>query len=161
MVLLLLYGVTTTISFGVYYLSTKAYNDYLERKGYEFVDGPKTPAELSFTIASYAFKAIIPGYNIYNAVQILWQGNKQFADMAFDDLKSGNIRKLTNEERIEMHNQNHLENATIETQNNHPMQYSELTAEEKIAFLEKQKELLLQGMSQQEEAPKQYTMQQK
>ena len=172
-----LYLATTGISFGVFYLSTKAYGDYLKRMGYVDADGSKSTAELGFNIVSLGFKALIPGYNIYSALKILWEGSEHFEEMAADDLKKGSIRKLTDreingdvieekqqpriEEKAELKAEQIAESKTeqVVEQKTAPKlernfvykPYKDMTNEEKLAFLEQEKAYLLQ---QKENSPK-------
>ena len=168
-----LYLTTTGISFGIFYLSTKAYGDYLKRMGYVDADGSKSTAELGFSILSLGFKAIIPGYNIYSAVKILWAGSKHFEEMAADDLKKGSISKLTDkeikEDAIEEQQQPKIEEKMEQNSNQKTEQvieqksapkldrnfiykpYKDMTNEEKLAFLEQEKAYLLH---QKENGPK-------
>ena len=141
--MLVFYLVTTGVSFGIYYLSTKAYGDYLERKGYVDADGKRSSAELGFMMLSLGVKALIPIYNICTAAKIVWDGSKHFDEMAADDLKKGSIRKLTDEE-IEQKEVVENEDTTIISQPDDYTHYHEMTREEKLAFLEKEKEFLLQ-----------------
>lgn len=147
------YIITTGISFGIYYLSSNAYNNYLERKGYVSNEPSKSLAETKFNLLSLAFKALIPGYNIYTAIQILWEGPKQFDKMAADELKSGSIRKLTIEEIKEIENKKAKEEEKVIV--SEKLNYEEMTNEEKIAFLEKEREELLKLKESNEEESKQ------
>jgi len=141
-----LYIITTGISFGVFFLSSKAYNDFIERKGYVSTEKEKSVAELNFNILSYAFKALIPGYNIYSAIQILWTGSKHFEESLQDEIKKGNLRRITEADLTEDINTNSNQYVSPEEclgfePNRH---YEEMTNDEKLAFLEKEKEFLLQ-----------------
>lgn len=135
-----LYLITTGVSFGVYYLSTKAYGDYLKRKGYIDADGERSRAELGFMMLSLGFKALIPIYNIYTAAKIVWDGSKHFDEMAADDLKKGSIRIATEEEKA---NTKKINSNVIEEKDNY-IHYEDMTNDEKLAFLEKEREFLLQ-----------------
>lgn len=170
-----LYLTTTGISFGIFYLSTKAYGDYLNRMGYVDADGSKSTAELGFNILSLGFKALIPGYNIYSAVKILWAGSKHFEEMAADDLKKGSIRKLTHEEikeqaRLEMEsnkkngyvsNESFMDLRSSDIDENikrladsEENPYNDMTNEEKLEYLKKERKALLQGNDEEKEREK-------
>lgn len=172
-----LYVLTTAISGGVFYLTSKAYDGYLKRNHYISTTGEKKLAELNFEILSYAFKALMPGYNIYMAVKMLWDGPKQFEVQALESLKKGKIREMTdeeieNEEALESYelvdnNYNNTENetflvdATTIKQHSSVKSYNELTAEEKLAFLRQEQAFLLESSKEKKEAPVQFKLGQK
>ena len=93
-----LYFMTTGISFGIFVLYSKAYSEYLDRNNYVSTTDSKGGAELGFNLISYILKILAPGYNIYNAVKLLWAGPKQLEENAASDLAANKIRVRTAEE---------------------------------------------------------------
>lgn len=111
------YLVSVGASYGTFYLQGRAYSDYLKRNNYVSNTNPMGEYELKFDMFSLALKALTPGFNIYAAVKILWDGSKDFEKRAKEALNKGTIRKLTKEE-IEAKKKELEEKINLENINN-------------------------------------------
>ena len=186
-----IYLATTAISCGVFYLSGKAYGGYLERNNYVSTTKPKGASEILFDTISLGFKAFIPGYNLYTAVILLWTGSKNFEELASKSLNDGSIRKLTEEEIEEKERQEMEANMELESSDDVEENFDLLeetndkeetngiedeydfnvsddnskshmmSLEEKIAYLEREKELLISIKKARNNNPKQFKLGQK
>ena len=213
------YLVSVAASYGTFYLQGRAYSDYLKRNNYVSNTSPMGEYELKFDMFSLALKAFTPGFNIYAAVKILWDGSKDFEKKAADSLSKGKIRKLTKEEieakqkEVEnmisknvndyQNNMNHDNNNNVYQDNNdyaddmnsevdydfdennnfedninlkngnttneeydfnvddNVINLEGMSLDEKIAYLEREKELLISIKKDINEEPKQYRLGQK
>ena len=190
-----LYCLSVAVSGGVFYLSGRAYDDYLKRNNYVSNTSPMGNYELKFNLASLALKALTPGFNIYAAAQILWDGSKDFEKKTAEALSKGRIRKLTDEEIAErkkaeqekvFENFNNVkddfdkqevvkssneeydfgvntneEEYDFNINSDNTNESKEMTLDEQIAYLEHEKEILLNMKKEQSNQPKQYIIERK
>lgn len=183
--LMSIYLLTTAASCGIFYLSGKAYNSYLKRNNYVSTTKPKDPSEVLFDALSSGLKAFVPGYNLYTAFLMLWIGSKNFEELANKSLSNGSIRKLTEEEikekelkemeaSMELDNSNSFDSESdiLEENNNINDEYDfnigddnsksdMVSLDEKIAYLEREKELLLSIKDNRNNNPEQFKLERK
>ena len=157
-----LYLITTGISFGISYLSARAYSDFLKRKNCVSTGISDLNYEFKFKLLSLVFKSLIPGYNIYTAIETLWNGTKDFNSSLEEGLKNGTIRRMTDEEIKELEEEKAVnKNSNVEVHEAYIKPYEQMTNEEKLAFLEREKELLLKEKENIEQKPIQYKIEKK
>lgn len=188
------YLISIAASWGVFYLSGKAYDDYLKRNNYVSTTDKMGNYELKFNLASIALKALTPGFNIYAAAKILWDGSKDFEQRANEALSKGRIRKLTDKELEEKrqfesekvfenfnnvqeetkkqelanysNSYNNVNNNYVEEEydfnvSNDNDNINKMTLDEQIAYLEHEKEILLNMKKEQSNQSKQYIIERK
>lgn len=121
----------------------------LKRKGYKFVKENKSFAEKLSSFISIAFKGSIPVYNVINTIVILCMGDKLYDYMEKKLLEKGKIYMPKDEPE---NSESEMESSSSEIENNNTnsvqkvnseKKYEDMTLEEKMAYLEEKKELIL------------------
>jgi len=131
----------------------------LKREGYNFVKENKSFSEKIAIFISTAFKGAIPVCNIVNTIIILYMGDKLYDYMENKLLEEGKIYK-SNEKKINNKSENHALNkekgntfiANVQKTRTEKT-YNEMTIEEKLAYLQQEKERLINQSTQQVENP--------
>jgi len=148
--LLGLYLGTTAFSWATIILYTKIFSDRLKKEGYEYKKSDKTIYEKVATSLSFVLKMSIPIINISLALVAIFNNiDKLYTEFKNNLLKDGDIELKTSLEQKEFDNTEIFVDAdkiyseTIDKPNV-GKNYSEMTMEEKIKFLESERELLLQ-----------------
>lgn len=145
--LLNIYLGTTAVSWTTVFILSAACEKKLKREGYKFV-------KLSFTekLASFistAFKCSIPIYNIINTIAILCMGDKLYEYVEDELLEEGKIYMPKDEPA---NTQPEMESSPFEKEQNNTdsiqkvnaeKKYEDMSVEEKMAYLEREKEILL------------------
>lgn len=138
---------TTAISWATTILFSKAMNKKLKREGYKYVKEKKSYLEKIVDYISTAFKLSIPVYNIINTCYLLFAGDKVYEEIRFELLANGKIYKLSEEEL-----KNNCDNQVINTEKDNTYAasvtkfektYDEMTTAEKLAYLQQEKEKLI------------------
>jgi len=148
--LLNIYLGTTITSWVVNVIFGKAVQKKLSREGYRSVKDDRSIQEKIVNWMSIALKLSIPVYNIANAIVILCMLDKAYLCVEEELLKNGKIYK-TNEKAINsdledaISNQNENDNVK-ETAEQKTKLYNEMTNEEKISFLQNEREKLLKQL---------------
>lgn len=137
----------------------------LKRKGYKFVKENKSFAEKLSSFISIAFKGSIPVYNVINAIVILCMGDKLYDYMEKKLLEKGKIYMPKDEPE---NSESEMESSSSEIENNNTnsvqkdsseKKYEDMTLEEKLAYLKKEKEKLEgRNLGQQESTLKKRTV---
>ena len=139
--LLNIYLGTTAISWIVTIIFSIASEKKIKRDGYKFVEEKKSTFEKIASFISMIFKGSIPFYNILNTIAILCAGDKMYDYIEDDLLDKGKIIYMPTEETSineeSKTNTEDIEKASIDKK------YDEMTSEEKLAYLEQERELLL------------------
>ena len=129
-----LYVITTLASWGIYYLVDKAYVNKLEREEYAFKDTSVYEKILDY--AQKGLRRIIPVYNIYMAVKMLWYGDNYLEFRKREDLKNDKLIRVDSyEDRAQIAKENN--------QGTELVNIKEKTPEERIRELELERERLI------------------
>lgn len=157
--LLNIYLGTTAISWATTFIFSAACEKKLKKEGYKFVKEKKSLSEKVATFISTAFKSSIPVYNILNTIVILCMGDKLYGYMEDKLLEQGKIYKPTAEElnndyESEILNEEKADTYTASVQKTRTEKtYDEMTTEEKLAYLQQEKEKLINQATPQVENP--------
>ena len=157
--LLNIYLGTTAISWATVFIFSAACEKKLTREGYKFVKEKKSLSEKIATFISNVFKVSIPVYNILNAIVILCMGDKLYGYMEDYLLEQGKIYKpiaeeLNNDCESEILNEEKADTYTASVQKTRTEKtYDEMTTEEKLAYLQQEKEKLINQATPQVENP--------
>ena len=146
--LLNIYLGTTAVSWAIAFIFSVVCEKKLKRKGYKFVKPKKSFTERLASFISTAFKGFIPIYNISCIIVILWMGDKYYEHIEKKRLEEGTIYMPKDEPA---NTQPEMESSPFEKeQNNTGIQegnaekkYEDMSVEEKMAYLEREKEILL------------------
>ena len=137
--LLNIYLGTTAISWATVFIFSAACEKKLKREGYKVVKEKKSISEKIASFISIAFKGSIPIHNILNTIAILCMGDKLYEYMEDKLLEQGKIYMPTEEmpssEETNTYTES-IEKASTEKK------YDEMTLEEKLAYLERERKIL-------------------
>lgn len=157
--LLNIYLGTTAISWATTFIFSTACEKKLKREGYKFVKENKSLSEKVATFISNAFKGSIPVYNILSTIIILCMGDKFYGYIEDKLLEQGKIYKpiaeeLNNDYESEILNEEKADTYTASVQKTRTEKtYDEMTTEEKLAYLQQEKEKLINQATPQVENP--------
>lgn len=157
--LLNIYLGTTAISWATIFIFSAACEKKLKREGYKFVKEKKSLSEKVATFISNAFRGSIPVYNILNTIVILWMGDKFYGYMEDKLLEQGKIympiaEELNNDYESEILNEEKADTYTASVQKTRTEKtYDEMTTEKKLAYLQQEKEKLINQATPQVENP--------
>lgn len=144
--LLNIYLGTTAISWATVFMFSAACEKKLKREGYKFVREKKSISEKIASFISTAFKGSIPVYNIINTIAVLCAGDKLYEYMEDKLLEEGKIYMPTEENPISEDKISPREETKNYTESmekaSTEKKYDEMTLEEKLAYLEREKEIL-------------------
>ncbi len=144
--LLNIYLGTTAISWATVFIFSAAFEKKLEREGYKFVKEKKSISEKIASFISFAFKNSIPVYNIINTILVLCMSNKVYECMKDKSLEAGKIYMPTEETPISEDKISPREETKTYTESmekaSTEKKYDEMTLEEKLAYLERAREIL-------------------
>ena len=147
--LLSIYLGTTAVSWVTFLLFSVAGEKKLKRDGYKFVKPKRTFIENLVWTMSIVFKASIPVYNIINATIVLCMGEKIYEYLEDRLLEEGKIY-MSKDERA--NTQPEIKSSLFEKEKNYTdgiqsrnveKKYEDMSFEEKMAYLEREKEILL------------------
>lgn len=147
--LLNIYLGTTAVSWATVFIFGAACEKKLKREGYKFVKPKKSFTEKLASFISTAFKGSIPIYNIINTIAILCMGDKLYEYMEDKLLEEGKIYMPKDEPA---NPQPEMESSPFEKEQNNTdsiqkvnaeKKYEDMSVEEKMAYLEREKEILL------------------
>lgn len=124
--LLNIYLGTTAISWATVFIFSAACEKKLKREGYKVVKEKKSIKENIASFISIAFKGSIPIYNILNTIAILCMGDKLY-EYITEEMPSSEETNTYIES---------IEKASTEKK------YDEMTLEEKLAYLERERKIL-------------------
>ena len=144
-----IYAGTTIAGFLMEVIASKAMDERLEREGYTYTDKvEKGTAEKIQETLQVGLIMLIPVINFIFGCVVFFGTNSFYKSMLEDGLSDGSIRRKTEEEKEEQKIQKELKKTktkikevTKEVVINKP--YSEMTNEEKLAVLEREKSFLL------------------
>lgn len=144
-----IYAGTTIAGFLMEAIASKAMDERLEREGYTYTDKvEKGTAEKIQETLQVGLIMLIPVINFIFGCVVFFGTNSFYKSMLEDGLSDGSIRRKTEEEKEEQKIQKELKKTktkikevTKEVVINKP--YSEMTNEEKLAVLEREKSFLL------------------
>ena len=141
--LLNIYLGTAALNLITVILTSIAVKKRLKREGYVFVKNNKSLAEKIFSYVSIIFKASIPVFNIINTIYILYLGEKVYEIMEEKLLEEDEIIYKPND--IIKSNVLTIKDTKNYSEKNKMIEktYDEMTIEEKLAFLEQEKQKLL------------------
>ena len=157
--LLNIYLATTAISWATIFISSAACVKKLKREGYKYIEEKKSISERIMTFISNVFKGSIPVYNILNTIIILCLGDKLYEFVEDKLLEQGKIYKPVAEELNDdcedksSKGENTNIYATSVQKTRTEKTYNEMTIEEKLAYLEQEKEMLMSQATPQDENP--------
>lgn len=147
--LLKIYLGTTAISWVTTFTFLTTYKKRLDREGYKFINERKSFSEKIAAFISTAFKCSIPVYNIINAVGVLLMGDNLYEFVKDKLLEYGMIYKpiaeklnndcesqILNEEKADVYTTSDKVTKTEKT-------YKEMTTEEKLVYLQQERERLI------------------
>lgn len=160
--LLNIYLGTTAISWATIFIFSTACEKKLKREGYKIVKEKKSLSEKVATFISNAFKCSIPVYNILNTIVILCMGDRVYEYMEDKLLEQGKIYKpiaeeLNNDCESQILNEEKDDTYTASVQKTRTEKtYDEMTTEEKLTYLQQEKEKLINQATPQGE--KQFTL---
>lgn len=144
--LLNIYLGTTAISWATVFIFSAACKKKLKREGYKFVKEKKSISEKIASFMSVAFKGSIPVYNILNTIAVLCMGDKLYGYMEDKLLSEGEIYMPTEEIPSSEDEFSPSEGTKIYTESiektSTEKKYDEMTLEEKLAYLEREREIL-------------------
>ena len=143
--LLNVYLGTTVASWVTILIFSTACEKKLKREGYKFVKQKKSFAEKLASFISTLFKSSIPVYNIINAIVIICMVDK-FYDYIKDKLLERGIIYMPQDKSV--NTQPEMESTTFENTDtiqkvNVEKKYEDMSFEEKMTYLEREKEILL------------------
>ncbi|MBE6151426.1 MAG: hypothetical protein E7162_06415 [Firmicutes bacterium] len=144
-----IYAGTTIAGFLMEAIASKAMDERLEREGYTYTDKvEKGTAEKIQETLQVGLIMLIPVINFIFGCIVFFGTNSFYKSMLEDGLSDGSIRRKTEEEKEEQKIKKELKKTktkikevTKEVVINKP--YSEMTNEEKLAVLEREKSFLL------------------
>lgn len=157
--LLNIYLGTTAISWATTFIFSVACVKKFKREGYKFVKENKSLPEKVMTFISAAFILSIPVYNILNTIVILWTVDESYGHLEDEYLKQGKIYKpiaeeLNNDYESKILNEEKADTYTASVQKTRTEKtYDEMTTEEKLAYLQQEKEKLINQATPQVENP--------
>lgn len=155
--LLNIYLGTTIISCATTYIFSAACEKKFKREGYRFIKENKSLSEKIAGFISTAFKCSIPVYNILNAILILCMGDKVFSYVENELLQQGKIYKPIKEESVNDFERQGFdrEKDSVYTPSIQTVRiekkYEEMTNEEKLVYLQEEKEKILNQITHQTE----------
>lgn len=130
---------TTIASIILLFIADKVFDERLKREGYKTLNDKKGPAEKLRIKILNGCLMLIPLFNIVLACMAFFQFDKVYKEMLEFGLEDGVISKNST---LEMNNAQNSENMLVrEIVYNKP--YSQMTVEEKLDFLEREKNFLL------------------
>ena len=132
-----IYLITTLISWATFGLFAASCTERMKREGYKGVKIKKSLSERFFENLSILFKISIPLFNIAAAIITFFSADKLYEGIKEKLLSEGKLEKIdeeNNEEEIEF---------DIDKDTMNVKKYNDLSVEEKIDYLEKEKEHLL------------------
>lgn len=150
---------TTVTAFLMGAISDKAMDERLDREGYKYVEKePKGPAEKIQDAIQVGLIMLIPGLNFIIGCISFFGFNSFYKSFLEESLENGTIRRKTEEEKEE---EKRIREAKKEKRNEKEIQvvqkqvvinkpYSEMSNEEKLAVLEREKTFLLSINNKQE-----------
>ena len=147
--LLNIYLGTTAVSWAIVFIFSAACEKKFKREGYKIVKQKKSFVEKLASFISTAFEGSIPIYNIINAIAILCMGDKFYEHVVDKLLEEGKIYMPKDEPaniqpEIESSPFENEQSNTDSIQNvNCEKKYEDMSVEEKMAYLEREKEMLL------------------
>lgn len=144
-----IYAGTTIAGFLMEAIASKAMDERLEREGYTYTDKvEKGTAEKIQETLQAGLIMLIPVINFIFGCVVFFGTNSFYKSMLEDGLSDGSIRRKTEEEKEEekikkelKKTKTKIKEVTKEVVINKP--YSEMTNEEKLAVLEREKSFLL------------------
>ena len=157
--LLNIYLGTTAISWVITLIFSAACRNKLKREGYKFVKKKKSFPEKTVTFISSAVKGSMPIYNILNTILMLYMGDKIYNYMEDKLLEHGEIyksdeEKLNNNCESPVLNKVKDDTCTANIQKTRTEKtYNEMTTEEKLTYLQQEKEKLINQITSQAENP--------
>jgi len=147
--LLNIYLGTTAVSWAIVFICGAACSKKLKREGYKVVDSKKSFIEKLASFISLAFKGSIPIVNIISAIYILWMIDEMYEYGKGQLLEKGEIYMPKDEPA---NTQPEMESSPFEKEQNNTdsiqkvnakKKYEDMSVEEKMAYLEREKEILL------------------
>lgn len=132
---------TTIASIILLVITEKAFDERLKREGYKTLDDEKGSTEKLRTKILNGCLLLIPLFNIVLACQVFFQFDKVYKEMLEFYLEDGVISKNSTLEMKNAQKQNSENMLVREIVYNKP--YSQMTVEEKLDFLEREKNFLL------------------
>jgi hypothetical protein len=145
--LLNIYLGTTAISWSIVFLFCAACDKKLKREGYKYIKEKKSIPEKIVSFTLRAFKGFVPVYNILNAITVLLIGDKVYKYMEDKLLQQGDIYMPTEEMSSmedEFSSREETKTYTESTEKERTeKKYAEMTLEEKLAYLEREKARLI------------------
>lgn len=143
--LLNIYLGSIAISFSVTSIFGSACSKKLKREGYKFVSGKASFVEKFANLLSNLFICSVPGLNIIRTIYFLFNGYDEiYESWAKELLKNGEIYKPM-EEKIDNNSKRKIlekEKFNNYTENSKKT-YDEMTIEEKLEYLQQEKEKLI------------------
>lgn len=148
-----IYAGTTIAGFLMEVIASKAMDERLEREGYTYTDKvEKGPAEKIQETLQVGLIMLIPVINFIFGCVVFFGTNSFYKSMLEDGLSDGSIRRKTEEEKEAEKEEEKIKKELKKTKTkikevtkevviNKP--YSEMTNEEKLAVLEREKSFLL------------------
>ena len=158
--LLKLYLATTIFSCSVFVTTWLACDKRLKREGYSFKNNHQNvslPEKIISSIQTLLFLSIpmlIPVFNITMTFRLITKFDEEYEEFVTNRIKEGKLYKI---DEKELNGASEDKNLTInkpnsivdeESKNKKEKAYSEMTKEEKIAFLEREKRTLLGNSTQ-------------
>lgn len=146
--LLNIYLGTTAVSWATVFIFSAACKKKLKREGYKFVKPKKSFTEKLAIFILIAFNSI-PIYNVINTIAILCMGDKLYEYVEDKLLEEGKIYMPKDEPA---NKQPEMESSPFEKEQNNTdsiqkvnaeKKYEDMSVEEKMAYLERKKEILL------------------
>ena len=159
--LLKIYFGTIIVSFIMDFFLSKSLNNDLKRKGYKFIKEKKSFSEKFASFISNNIQYFIPGFNVVFTLMIYLFLDEYYEKAEEILLRENKIYK-PNEEEIKIdENTNGKEKSiennsiyTVNVKNTKPeKKYEEMSIEEKIVYLDQEKEKLIDQMKTQVEKP--------
>lgn len=154
-----IYAGTTIAAFLMSVISSKAMDERLSREGYKYADEePKGIAERIQETIKSGLIMLMPGLNFLIGCVAFFGTNSFYKSVLEDGLNDGTIRRKTDEEKEEEKRIRESKRVKKSQKDIAPVQeqtiinkpYSEMSNEEKLAVLEKEKAFLLSVNNQQE-----------
>ena len=139
--LLGIYLGTSVVSFATVVIFSKACENKIKRDGYKFVK--RSTSENLVDWLCTIFKSFIPVYNVLNTVILFLSGDKLFNRIEEKLLKEGKIYMPQNEDEDNKTEKEPIYSNINEVKNE--KKFEDMTIEEKKAYLEQEKEKLLQS----------------
>ena len=141
--LLNIYLGTTAISIATVYLYSIAWQKRIEKEGYVFVDKKESFIDKIVKNISTILRLSIPVLNIIPVLTLIFSGDKLYEKMKQSFLYDGKIKYVYDKSYTsEQEKDIKMDMSPIES-NESKKSYSEMTVEEKLAYLEKEKQNLI------------------